>query len=228
MIEEAIEDVKSQPEIHLGSTARYVMPDPEDVESIYDTCDTVGPWHGLDDKQRLTVLEDLEWDGVHPDDKREIIAREVDLLRVDPEDRARALGDMEPWDVDEFLSAPRRSDRFYAELESVRQTTSDLIHSVMADAWPRPGAIVDFGLNSQEHYEALYHPIRAHEIMPSQLDAALGNGEALTWLARTARSNPHKDVEFSTSWDAVFMRGRFAPAHGEGPDPGSPDCEPEP
>ena len=28
---------------------------------------------------------------------------------------------------------------------------------LMLDAWPRAGAIVDFGLKSQEHYEALYY-----------------------------------------------------------------------
>ena len=114
-----------------------------------------------------------------------------------------------------------RSDRFFQELQAVRQTTSNLIHSMLMDEWPRAGAIVDFGLDGQQHYEALYYPIRAHEILPAQLDAALGNGEALTALARTAPSNPHKDVEFSTSWDAVFLRGKFAcpdgPEH-EGPE----------
>jgi len=119
-----------------------------------------------------------------------------------------------------------RSDRFFEELKAVRQTTSDLIHSVLLDAWPRPGAIVDFGLDGQQHYEALYYPIRAHEILPAQLDAALGNGEALTALARTAPSNPHKDVEFSTSWDAMFMRGKFAgPEHGEPEPADGPEIE---
>jgi hypothetical protein len=119
-----------------------------------------------------------------------------------------------------------RSDRFFAELQAVRQTTADLIHSVLLDVWPRPGAIVDFGLDSQEHYQALYYPIREHEILPAQLDAALGNGEALTSLVRNARSNPHRDVEFSTSWDAVFMRGKFAGPEHEGPEPGEgPEIE---
>lgn len=77
------------------------------------------------------------------------------------------------------------------------------------DAWPRYGAIIDFGLDSQKHYEALYYPIRAREIMPKVLDAALGNGEKLTALALAATSNPHKDVEFYTSWDA--MRGKRPP-----------------
>lgn len=76
----------------------------------------------------------------------------------------------------------------------------------MLDAWPNHTAIGDFGLDSQEHYEALYYPIRASEITPSALDDALGHGEKLTALVRAATSNPHKDIEFHTSWDAVLGR----------------------
>jgi hypothetical protein len=60
---------------------------------------------------------------------------------------------------------------------------------------------VDFGLKSQEHYEALYYPVREGEITPEQLDVALGKGEQLTALAREARSNPHKQIKFRTDWD---------------------------
>ena len=60
----------------------------------------------------------------------------------------------------------------------------------MLDAWPRAGAIVDFGLKSQEHYEALYYPVREGEITPEQLDAALGKGEKLTALAQVGTEQP--------------------------------------
>lgn len=98
---------------------------------------------------------------------------------------------------------------FEDQRHQVRDTTRNLIDAVLTDAWPRNGAVVDFGLDSQKHYEALYYPIRALEIMPKDLDAALGNGEKLTALALAASSNPHKDVEFYTSWDA--MRGKRPP-----------------
>jgi len=78
----------------------------------------------------------------------------------------------------------------------VRPTTQTLIDSINLDMWPRTAAIVDFGLDTQQHYEALYYPIRRNEISPEQLDAALGNGEALTELVRNAPSNPHKDIVF--------------------------------
>ena len=79
-----------------------------------------------------------------------------------------------------------------------------------ADEWPQSGAIVDFGLNSQKHYEALYYPVRNGEIRIEMLDAALGSGATLTALARTAPSDPHKDIEFHTDWDNL----RPEPEHG--------------
>jgi hypothetical protein len=78
-----------------------------------------------------------------------------------------------------------------------------LVTSILLDAWPNQRAIVDFGIDSQEHYEALYYPVRQHEITPDTLDRALGQGKALTMLVREAPSNPHEDIEFQTCWDAI-------------------------
>jgi hypothetical protein len=103
---------------------------------------------------------------------------------------------------------------FHKQLGQVRPVTRNLIESVMLDAWPRDAAIVDFGLDSQKHYEALYYPIRELEIMPAALDEALGHGGKLTELVREARSNPHRDVGFSTSWDVVYGRDTGPPAGG--------------
>ena len=94
------------------------------------------------------------------------------------------------------------------QLLTVRPTTRDLVTSVLMDAWPGHAAIVDFGIDSDKHFEALYYPIRAAEILPKTLDAALGHGEKLTALTLQAASNPHKDVQFHTSWDLIFGRER--------------------
>lgn len=94
----------------------------------------------------------------------------------------------------------------------VRDTTRNLVESIMLDVWPRRGAIVDFGLKSQEHYEALYYPLREGEITPEQLDAALGKGDALTALARSAQTNPHKQIAFHTDWDDLRADPDDAPA----------------
>jgi hypothetical protein len=96
--------------------------------------------------------------------------------------------------------------KFAEQLLSVRPTTRNLVTSILVDAWPNHAAIVDFGIDSQKHYEALYFPIREAEIMPKVLDAALGDGPKLTELARESASNPHKDVEFHTSWDLILSR----------------------
>ncbi len=48
----------------------------------------------------------------------------------------------------------------------------------------------------------------AQEISPKALDVALGDGPKLTELVREAASNPHKEVEFHTSWDLILGRGR--------------------
>ncbi|MCI0719449.1 MAG: hypothetical protein L0338_10855 [Acidobacteria bacterium] len=96
-----------------------------------------------------------------------------------------------------------RNPKFAEQLASARPTTRHLISSILFDAWPNHAAAVDFGIDSQKHYEALYFPIREGEITPDTLDAALGDGQKLTALVREATSNPHKDVEFHTSWDLI-------------------------
>jgi hypothetical protein len=86
----------------------------------------------------------------------------------------------------------------------IRDTTRNLIHSVLLDVWPRHAAIVDFGINTQEHYEALYYPLKHGDFTPEQLDAAMGNGRMLTELVNAAPHNPHKGIVFITSWDELM------------------------
>jgi hypothetical protein len=86
----------------------------------------------------------------------------------------------------------------------VRPLAQLLFDAIMLDVWPDGhAAIIDFGLESQEHYEALYYPVRSGEIGLEDLDRALGSGPLLTKLAREARSNPHKGIEFRTPWDGM-------------------------
>jgi len=88
---------------------------------------------------------------------------------------------------------------------SIRPLTKRLYEAILADIWPDgAAAIVDFGLESQEHYEALYYPLRAREITVEQLDDALGGGPKLTALAGAAKSNPHKGIVFRTPYDELL------------------------
>jgi hypothetical protein len=88
-------------------------------------------------------------------------------------------------------------------MTAIRDITRNLVEAIWADEWPRNAAIVDFGLRSQEHYEALYYGVRDGQISAEALDAAWGRGEALTALARAARSNPHREIAFRTDWDEL-------------------------
>ena len=82
-IERNLREMKQEPEISLESTWHYVEPIPGDVDSIYDTCDTLGPWHTLNPSERLLALKELSWEGVSPEDKQRIINREtVDFTQV--------------------------------------------------------------------------------------------------------------------------------------------------
>jgi hypothetical protein len=75
--------MKQEPEIPLDSTWHYVELIPGDVDSIYDACDTLGPWHTLNHSERLLALKELNWEGVSPEDKQRIINREtVDVSKV--------------------------------------------------------------------------------------------------------------------------------------------------
>lgn len=87
-------------------------------------------------------------------------------------------------------------------LPAVKSVTRNLVESMMLDSWPRPAAVVDFGLDSQVHYEALYYPLRAGDISAAALDAALGDGEALTKLVDVP-SNPHRGIVFRTAYDRM-------------------------
>jgi hypothetical protein len=99
-----------------------------------------------------------------------------------------------------------RNPKFAEQLAAVRPTTRHLVNSILFDAWPNDAAAIDFGIDNQKHYEALYFPIRKGEITPETLDAAINDGQRLTALVREAASNPHKDVEFHTALDLILGR----------------------
>jgi len=171
-----------------------------------------GEWPlGYSDTLKLLVLEGkMDWTGVIAKDKEAVLAREVDFAKITPEQfrfvyKNIAENKMEPADP---AVAQALFDRSRAQPgpTPIRHTTRNLIEAIWLDAWPRAGAIVDFGIDTQKHYEALFYGVREGEITPEALDAALGKGEKLTALARSARSNPHRDIRFTTSWDGLRDR----------------------
>lgn len=74
----------------------------------------------------------------------------------------------------------------------MKQLTNVLINAIVLDLWPSNATIVDFGIASQEIYEAYHKKIRSGEVTAEQLDAALGNGPELTKLM---------GIHITTPWD---------------------------
>jgi hypothetical protein len=87
-------------------------------------------------------------------------------------------------------------DRASTANGGVSEATRDLIRAVVQDTWPPDASVDQFGIRSQEHYDALYHPLRHGEITREQLEAARGCGDKLTALVNAAPHNPHRGIEF--------------------------------
>jgi hypothetical protein len=85
----------------------------------------------------------------------------------------------------------------------VREVAGNAYTAILLDAWPSPAGVMDFGIDSSEHFEALKYEIRNGRISPEQLDDALGWGPALTKLIRT--DNPYHGVTFKTKWDDIMV-----------------------
>jgi len=82
-------------------------------------------------------------------------------------------------------------------IEAARPTAQRTYVALTLDMWPdSPAAIADFWLTDQEHYEALYYPVRAGQITVEDLDRVLGDPEAITGLAASMPANPHRNIVF--------------------------------
>jgi hypothetical protein len=98
-------------------------------------------------------------------------------------------------------------------LNTVHEMTLELFSYFIAGEWPRPRVLAAFGIESDDHYEALVHAVASDDVTLNELDRALGSGVALTALIRSG--NPYHGIEFRTMWDElkpadVFLE-RFDP-----------------
>ena len=88
-------------------------------------------------------------------------------------------------------------------------TTGTFVHPVaeraymalMLDMPLTMAATVDLGAVNEEHYRALQQAIRQN-CPVAKLDAALGNGPALTTLVKTYTGI---DLQFVTPWDLLSL-----------------------
>lgn len=102
----------------------------------------------------------------------------------------------------------------------IRPLTRELIDCCRLDVWPGYATVVDFGIDSSSHLGALQYAIRDGLVTPQELDAAMGNGVALTAIARRG-DNPYGDVKFQTSWDEIALdsydEAESPPSHDNAP-----------
>jgi hypothetical protein len=180
----------------------------ERVERQLRDCKTSQPWEGaMSEAGKLRVLEgSFDWTGVTAKEKQGVLVREVDFAEVTPTQFKFVYQNIRDEKMEQADETVARGlfdqSRIQTGTRAMRPATENLVESVtFDDVWPRNAAIVDFGIESQEHYEALYYPLRHGDITPGQVDAALGNGRKLTELVNSAPNNPHKGIEFRTYWD---------------------------
>jgi hypothetical protein len=169
----------------------------------------------------------IDWEGVTAEQKEAIFAREINFRAITPRHFAFVYEEIEN---DKFDAAdPAVAQKLFDQAQAhpgpraIRPVTQRLVEAVLFDVWPNHTAIVDFGLDSQAHYEALYYPLRNGDITKEQLDAAVGDGEKLTELARSAPSNPHRGIVFSTNWDEINPRPGHNDDHTPAPMPSPGD-----
>jgi hypothetical protein len=87
-----------------------------------------------------------------------------------------------------------------ASNDQLKSSTRYLLKAIVTGTEPQHAAKVDFGLDTERHFEALQYSVLGGKITPEMLDASIGNGQALTALVRTDKDNPHRDVVFEMRW----------------------------
>jgi hypothetical protein len=84
-------------------------------------------------------------------------------------------------------------------MSAIRDLTVHLLECLALDVWPRPAAIADFGIATQEHLGALQFAWRRGGRTLEEFDAAMGNGAKLTSLCAVP-GQPYR-VTFQSGWD---------------------------
>lgn len=111
----------------------------------------------------------------------------------------------------------------------IRSVTKQLVNRIMLDlSLPSP-VLVDFGVDSDNHYQALKLVLLNDYALPEpetdeddavsyegtmqtlrqrvlELDAAYGNGAMLNALVKKYAPQYAKIVHFQTSWDVIYSR----------------------
>jgi len=79
-----------------------------------------------------------------------------------------------------------------------RPLATHLWKCLALDIWPRPAAIVDWGIGSSDHLGALQAAIKGGA-SATDLDDAIGDGKKImAMVTRYAPNSPYRDADFSS------------------------------
>jgi len=90
-------------------------------------------------------------------------------------------------------------------MDKLKGSTKWLLEAIFYNGKVYAELVGDWGITSNEHFEALRDAVRVHEIDIYQLNDALGQGEKITALLNRAGCNPGHLV-FRTDWDEFCER----------------------
>lgn len=78
-----------------------------------------------------------------------------------------------------------------------------LMVALAADGWPAHAQVVEFGIQSSLHYDALQEAARLG-VSAYEFDRVLGDGKAITELVRAVTTDTQLHVEFETPYDRFY------------------------
>ena len=89
---------------------------------------------------------------------------------------------------------------------AARPTACSLFEAIWLDIPANLPASTDFGIETQEHYNAIYYAVRNGDLSLERLDAALGDGKKITALVNSVEGCNPERLKFYTFWDELYGR----------------------
>ena len=86
------------------------------------------------------------------------------------------------------------------EARAPRELAQHLYDSLALDTWPRPAAVIDWGIDTPSHLGALQHAIKSGATA-ADLDDACGSGERINALIAKFNFGRYPDITFATVYD---------------------------
>lgn len=92
-----------------------------------------------------------------------------------------------------------------------------LATALASGGWPSPATIVNYGIDTPAHFEALREAARAG-VTPYEFDRVLGDGKAIEELVRATTSDPALHIPFRTAFDHLYELGQQLPDRAQAAD----------